>query len=127
MDRTGNSYAAIGLDVDGRDNVISFMDATLNRRLPQPNFIVERVASGNIQAHFCLARPVHRGPGAREKPLRALVRVSEYLTVAAHADRGFVGVLARNPMEEAHRAERAVDGPCRTIWGSSPVGGEILR
>ena len=117
MDRTGNSYAAIGLDVDGRECVIAFMDGVLNRRLPEPNIIVERCASGNIQAHYFLARPVHRGPGAREAPVRALVRVSEYLTVVAHADRGFVGVLTRNPMEEVHRVSQAVDGPCRTIWG----------
>ena len=117
MDRTGNSYAAIGLDVDGRDNVICFMDAVLNRRLLEPNIIVERRASGNIQAHYCLARPVHRGPGARQRPISALVRISEYFVESAQADHGFTGVLSRNPMEAAHLDPQARDGPCRTIWG----------
>lgn len=35
----------------------------------------------------------------------------------AHADRGFTGVLVRNPMEAVHRNAQASDGPCRTIWG----------
>ena len=95
LDRTANSYAAIGLDVDGRENVISFMDAVLNRRFPEPNFVVERHVSGNIQAHFCLATPIHRGPGARERPIRALVRVSEYLVEAARADHGYTAQAAR--------------------------------
>lgn len=117
LDRTGNSYAAIGLDVDGRDRVVEFLEAVASRRLPEPNFLVERRESGNVQAHFCLAVPVHRGPDARERPLRALVRVAEYLVVEAQADEGFTGVLCRNPMESVHRDARAVDGPCRTLWG----------
>ena len=72
LDRTANSYAAIGLDVDGRENVISFMDAVLNRRFPEPNFVVERHVSGNIQAHFCLATPIHRGPLATDGPCRTI-------------------------------------------------------
>ena len=91
LDRTGNSYAAIGLDIDGREHVIGFMDFVLNRRLPEPNFIVERLRSGNVQAHYCLGNPVHRGPGARVRPLRALVRVSEYLVEATRADHGYTG------------------------------------
>ena len=117
LGRTPNTFAAVILDVDGREPVIAFMDATLNGRLPPPNFIVERCASGNIQATYCLARPVHRGPGARERPMRALVRFSEWLTVETRADQGFVGVLARNPVEKAHWVPLALDGPCRTIWG----------
>ena len=118
FDRTGNSYAAIGLDVDGRESVIAFLDAVLNHRLLEPNFLVERCRSGNVQAHYCLAKPVHRGPGARQRPIQALVRVAEYLVEVSHADRGFTGVLARNPLEEVHRDPQASDGPCRTIWGS---------
>ena len=45
------------------------------------------------------------------------MRVAEYLVVTAKADHGYTGVLCRNPMEEAHLDARAVDGPCRTIWG----------
>ena len=116
LDRTATSYAAIGLDIDGRDNVIAFVDAIEARRLPDPNFMVERTASGNVQAHYCLARPVHRGPEARDRPLQTLARAAEWLTEAAHADRGYNGVLSRNPMEAVHQDPRATDGPVRTIW-----------
>ena len=92
------------------------MGAIESRVLPEPNFMVERIASGNVQAHYCLARPVHRGPEARERPLQTLARVAEYLTEAAHADPGYTGVLARNPIETAHHDPRAGDGPVRTIW-----------
>ena len=119
LGRTPNSFAAVILDIDGREPVIAFMDSVLNRRLPQPNFMVERLQSGNVQASYCLARPVHRGRGARERPLRALVRFSEWLTLETRADQGFVGVLARNPLEEVHRVPLARDGSCRTIWGRS--------
>ena len=114
--RAANTFPLLTLDIDGREHVLSFMDSVLNGRVPDPNFVVERLYSGNVQAHWCLARPVHRGRGTRERPLLALARVSEYLTVVTRADRGFVGVLVRNPVEEAHRVPLARDGPCRTAW-----------
>ena len=60
---------------------------------------------------------MHRGPGARQRPISALVRISEYFVESAQADHGFTGVLSRNPMEAAHLDPQARDGPCRTIWG----------
>ena len=44
-----------------------------------------------------LDTPVHRGDAARPKPLQALARVSEYLSVTLRADRGYNGVLTLNP------------------------------
>ena len=114
--RAANTFPLLTLDIDGRSHVMAFMDSVLQGRLPDPNFIVERAYSGNVQAHWCLARPVHRGRRARKRPLLALARVSEYLTLETHADRGFVGVLVRNPVDEAHRSPLARDGPCRTAW-----------
>ena len=116
--RTGNSYATLTLDLDSREAALDYCaDALLGPRgFPQPNFIVERLATGHLQAHYCLATPVHRGPEAREGPLRLLVHVSEFLIRATGADLGYSGVLARNPVERVHRGARATDGPCRTLW-----------
>ena len=50
----------------------------------------------------CLRTPVHRGSTAREKPLKLLGRVSEYLSHVVKADEGYAGVLTHNPMEEVH-------------------------
>ena len=41
-----------------------------------------------------LDTPVHRGDAARPKPLQALARVSEYLSVTLRADRGYIGAGA---------------------------------
>ena len=117
LSRTGNSYAALGLDLDGRECILAFYDAVYAGKLPWPSFVVERCVSGNLQAHYCLARPVHRSDAARSGPLAFLAWVSEYFVHAAGADPGYVGVLARNPLVSAHRDRRALDGRCRTVWG----------
>ena len=95
--RTGNSWPCISLDCDGRDSVGRLSEFILDENLPTPNVIVQRVASGNVHAHFMLATPVHRGGDARAKPLRALARIAEYLSVTLRADRGYNGVLTLNP------------------------------
>ena len=95
--RAANSWPCITLDCDGRESVGRLSEYILDENLPTPNVIVQRVASGNVHAHFMLTTPVHRGDDARVKPLQALARVAEYLSVALHADRGYNGVLTLNP------------------------------
>ena len=95
--RTGNSWPCISLDCDGRDSVGRLSEFILDEDLPTPNVIVQRVASGNVHAHYMLATPVHRGDDARVKPLQALARVAKYLSVTLRADRGYNGVLTLNP------------------------------
>lgn len=116
LDRTATSYAAIGVDVDGRDRVIGFLDRVEAGMLPEPNLITERLRTGNVQSRWFLSRPVHRGPSARDRPLQALARVAEWLSVEAGADAGYAGVLGRNPLDAVHDDPRALDGPCRTVW-----------
>ena len=95
--RAGNSHPAITLDCDGAESVGKLAEFILDEDLPTPNVIVRRVASGNCHAHYMLAAPVHRGDGARLKPLQSLARVSEYLSTTLRADRGYNGVLTLNP------------------------------
>ena len=95
--RAGNSFPAITLDCDGAESVGKLAEFILDEDLPTPNVIVRRVASGNCHAHYMLAAPVHRGDGARLKPLQSLARVSEYLSTTLRADRGYNGVLTLNP------------------------------
>ena len=61
---------------------------------------------------FFLAKPVHRGPTAREAPLRLFARISEFYRQALGADPGYNGVLTHNPMRLAHR-----HGEFLTHWG----------
>ena len=68
---------------------------------------------GRAIPHSFLAKPVHRGPTAREAPLRLFARISEfYYRQALGADPGYNGVLTHNPMRSAHR-----HGEFLTHWG----------
>ena len=55
---------------------------------------------------------MHRGPTAREAPLRLFARISEFYRQALGADPGYNGVLTHNPMCSAHR-----HGEFLTHWG----------
>ena len=48
-----------------------------------------RHSSGGSHVAYCLARPVHRGEGARIAPLRRYARIAEYYAQELGADRGY--------------------------------------
>ena len=79
--------------------------------LPWPNWIVTRTSSGGSHGVWCLGSPVYRGKRARQSPLKALARVSEYMAEVVEADSGYAGVLTHNPMSRAHGSD------LRTTWG----------
>ena len=69
MARTGNSHAAI-FDCDSRASVEIAASACVGTGpVPPPNFASARKASGHFQCGWFLRDPVHRGAGARAKPL----------------------------------------------------------
>ena len=80
--------------------------------LPEPNMIVQRRSNSHSHISYFLASPVHRGPTAREAPLRLFARISEFYRSALGADPGYNGVLTHNPMRSAHR-----HGEFVTHWG----------
>ena len=103
MARTGNSYAAMVFDCDSRVSVEIAASACVGTGpVPPPNFASERAASGHFHVGYFLQSPVHRGEGARAKPLAFLGRVAEYYRAALQADPGHVGVLSYNPVNGAH-------------------------
>ena len=104
MARTGNSYAALVFDCDSRASVEIAASACVGTGpVPPPNFAAERAASGHFHVGYFLRDPVHRGEGARAKPLAFLGRVSEYYRAALAADPGHVGVLSYNPVHGDYR------------------------
>ena len=127
--RAGNSFPCVTLDCDGAESVGLLSEFILDEHLPTPNVIVRRVASGNCHAHYMLDTPVHRGDAARPKPLQALARVSEYLSVALRADRGYNGVLTLNPAWPGPEYEtsylRAWPWELRELGESIPDGWRI--
>ena len=99
LGRTATSYAGLVFDCDSREAVELAMAACVGAGpVPPPNFASTRKASGHFQVGYFLGRPVHRGAGARAKPLAFLGRVSEFYRGALDADPGYVGVLAYNPV-----------------------------
>ena len=103
--RAGNSFPSIVLDVDGENALYRIVEAVEHGEVLTPNWSVTRKASGGTHAVWNLARPVHRGSKARQSPLKALARISEYYAAALKADSGYNGVLAHNPMSKAHGPE----------------------
>ena len=76
--RAGNSYPLLTLDCDGPASVQAFWLTQLNSELPEPNWVVQNPATGNLQPSWCLADPVHRGETARAAPLHLFARACEF-------------------------------------------------
>ena len=90
--RTGSSHTCLILDVD---EPLRWLEASL----PGPNWIVTNGLNQHCHVVYTLAAPVHRYPEARPAPLLKLSRIANYYTAAA-GDRGYAGVLTRNPLPE---------------------------
>ena len=94
--RTGSSYVALALDCDNKEALTK----GVLLQLPVPSWSVWH-PSGGCHVVWCLAEPVHRYPEASPRALQFLARVEAYYLEAAHADPGFTGVLADNPVSPA--------------------------
>ena len=100
--RAGNSWPAIVLDIDGSNALYRVVEAVEHGYILTPNWTVTRKGSGGTHAVWNLARPVHRGAKARQSPLKALSRISEYYADKLGADSSYNGVLTHNPMSSVH-------------------------
>lgn len=99
--RSGNSWPAIVLDVDGANALYRIVDAVEHGEILTPNWTVSR-KSGGTHAVWTLNNPVHRGEKARRGPLRFLSKISEYYADKLKADPSYNSVLCHNPMASAH-------------------------
>ena len=97
--RTATSYCSLVLDCDSRESqeLACAVEAGYGD-LPRPNVASQRATSGHLHLGWNLRTPVHRGAASRPRPLAALGRIAEYYTVTLRSDRGYVGVLAYNPV-----------------------------
>ena len=113
--RTGNSYPALILDIDGSGALERLIFNVETDRIPAPSWSVTR-RGGGLHAAWCLKRPVLRGASARARPLRLFRRCAEYISDVLDADRAYNGVLTHNPMAAAQGDE------FRTDWGDVRQG-----
>ena len=110
--QTYTSYCALVFDCDDPDTAeLAFYD----NAFPRPSWTVQNLENRHLHVGYGLALPVHRYEAAKPKPLQALRRVAEYGTRALNADRGFSGVLTRNP--EPRNPIRNYGERTRTVWG----------
>ena len=104
--RAGSSIAALVIDCDEPEEVAKGIGD-----LPDPNWIVRRVANDHAHFAWTLATPVHRYPGARPEPLRLLARVTEFYTHRLFGDLFYTGVLTHNPAPRLRQSDFV------TTWG----------
>lgn len=68
--------------------------------LPPPNFAAINPKNGHAHLFYGLLEPVTRTDTARQAPLKYLAAIQHAYTKALKADRGYAGLLAKNPLHE---------------------------
>ena len=93
--------------------------------LPRPNVAAQRATSGHLHLGWNLRTPVHRGATARPRPLAALGRIAEDYAVTLRSDRGYVGVLAYNPVHSDYATVYPRSEPLRPGGAGSRSTGPL--
>mgnify|MGYP002737219881 FL=1 len=70
-----------------------------------PNAVVENPVNGHAHAIWALAEPFTRTEYARRKPLAFAAAVTEGLRRKVDGDKGYSGLITKNPEHESWRAE----------------------
>lgn len=83
------------VDIDHPDALLRTMDS---RHRWLPNAVVENRANGHAHAVWALAEPVTRTEYARRKPLAYAAAVTEGLRRSVDGDRGYSGLMTKNPV-----------------------------
>lgn len=71
-------------------------------KLPVPNIIVQNRKNGHAHLYYLLAYPVHLNPDSSPKAIDYLLAVQRAMTRELGADPGYVGLLAKNPLDDEH-------------------------
>ncbi len=104
-----NPQAMSNLLVVDIDHPDALMRAMWNRREWQPNAVVENPANGHAHAVWALAEPVTRTEYARRKPLAYATAVTEGLRRSVDGDKGYSGLMTKNPTHEQWEASWLTD------------------
>lgn len=87
------------VDVDHPDAALRALSAAGNH--PMPTAIVENPSNGHAHAVWALVEPFTRTEYARRKPLAYAAAVTEGLRRAVDGDRGYSGLLTKNPLHDS--------------------------
>lgn len=90
---TAKRYVCLCFDVDRAGAAIDWHD----RSAPPPNLTVMNPTNGHAHLIYLLAAPVAVSEVARIKPVQFMAAVQEGIRRALEADRGYAGVVVKNP------------------------------
>lgn len=91
------------VDCDHPDAVLRAVSSRRSHALP--NAVVENPRNGHAHAVWALSAPFPRTEYARRKPLAYAAAVTEGLRRALDGDRGYSGLLTKNPLHQTWRTE----------------------
>ncbi|WOL30539.1 replication initiation protein (plasmid) [Pseudomonas fragi] len=90
---TAKRYVSLCFDVDREGAAIDWND----RNAPPPNMTVKNPANGHAHLIYLLTAPVAVSDVARIQPVLFMAAIQEGLRRALEADRGYAGVVVKNP------------------------------
>ena len=106
-----NSRSVLVFDCDARRSVAEVLRLSGGTSLlPEPNWISWSQTTGHAHVKYCLLAPVHWNRDSSRLPQVLLAAIADGYAETLHADDGYAGILARNPMARPHR------GRARTQW-----------
>ena len=88
--------AFLVFDIDKDDAFFAWSDANL----PQPNWISKNRKNGHVHMGYMLSAPVCTTNNARQRIVRYLARIQHAYTDKLGADKGYVGLIAKNPLHK---------------------------
>lgn len=91
------------VDCDHPDAALRAVSSRSSHALP--NAVVENPRNGHAHAVWALSAPFPRTEYARRKPLAYAAAVTEGLRRALDGDRGYSGLLTKNPLHDTWRTE----------------------
>lgn len=91
------------VDIDHTDAALRALSAQGSH--PMPNAVVSSRSNGHAHAVWALAEPVTRTEYARRKPLAYAAAVTEGLRRAVDGDKGYSGLMTKNPVHEVWDTE----------------------
>jgi hypothetical protein len=92
-------YFWLALDIDREGGGLAWEDPML----PCPNFSTVNRENGHAHLLWGLSAPVLTTEAAREAPLRYLNAIKTAYTELSGADRGYAGLITKNPLHEHWR------------------------
>lgn len=90
---TAKRYVCLCFDVDREGAAIDWND----RNAPAPNMTVKNPANGHAHLIYLLTAPVAVSDVARIQPVLFMAAIQEGLRRVLEADRGYAGVVVKNP------------------------------